>query len=421
LDHERGAALVVALLFSTILAGAGILAATATSTSINNSQVYKSKEQAFSYAEAGIAEVKGRLFGSTGSNPNFIGDPAANPNPLWSAYILTSTNWAFSQDPDYNSSYTNYVPTAGNQTATALVVNSLQPSFPFWAKVRHRREYDEELGGHTPATPHYIDNDGSTATHTAANPGSIIYYGYPGGATAPVRFTTATPTTSPPVELIRAYAQRLTSTRRVEIDAVHNVGPPIVAAIYTRDNFSANGNDTVNGNDYCSASPGYPPVYTMGTVSTTGPVTFTGNPANPVQNGTLNINLGPYINGMQSAASIVLTSGQSNQTYGSPTNFVTVYANPGPLGITLNTVTGYGVLLVNGNLTMGGNFSWNGLILVTGSVTFNGGGNAININGALLSDSSTNLSGHIKVDYNSCNVSKSLASQGLQIKRWKLL
>jgi hypothetical protein len=47
--------------------------------------------------------------------------------------------------------------------------------------------------------------------------------------------------------------------------------------------------------------------------------------------------------------------------------------------------TGYGILLVTGKLTMGGNFSWNGLVLVIGdgSVEFTGGGSG-QINGHLF-------------------------------------
>src|SRR2546429_6226150 len=51
------------------------------------------------------------------------------------------------------------------------VVNGLQTAIPYWIKIRHKREYDAELEGHTPATPHYVDGDTSTqGNHTAANP-----------------------------------------------------------------------------------------------------------------------------------------------------------------------------------------------------------------------------------------------------------
>jgi hypothetical protein len=47
--------------------------------------------------------------------------------------------------------------------------------------------------------------------------------------------------------------------------------------------------------------------------------------------------------------------------------------------------TGYGILVVTGTLRMAGNFSWNGLVLVVGDgrVEFSGGGNG-QINGQLF-------------------------------------
>ncbi|HEY6213021.1 MAG TPA: hypothetical protein VIW45_12090, partial [Vicinamibacterales bacterium] len=54
--------------------------------------------------------------------------------------------------------------------------------------------------------------------------------------------------------------------------------------------------------------------------------------------------------------------------------------------LTLNgSQTGYGILLVTGTLVMGGNFSWNGLVLVIGdgNIQFGGGGNG-QINGSVI-------------------------------------
>jgi hypothetical protein len=74
-------------------------------------------------------------------------------------------------------------------------------------------------------------------------------------------------------------------------------------------------------------------------------------------------------------------------------------ASSGPLGsvsdpvidyvdgdVTLNgNNTGYGILVVTGTLTMAGDFSWNGLVLVIGDgkITFQGGGNG-QINGSVI-------------------------------------
>jgi hypothetical protein len=53
--------------------------------------------------------------------------------------------------------------------------------------------------------------------------------------------------------------------------------------------------------------------------------------------------------------------------------------------LSLDAVTGYGILLVTGTLSFSGNFSWNGLIMVvgTGAIIENGGGNG-GIKGAMM-------------------------------------
>lgn len=415
----------VALFVIALLTQRGAVSLTTSLTDTLNNQRYLRNEQAVIAEEAGVAEVKARLRGSPSTNTSFIGDPSVNPNPLWSAYILTSPSWTPALDPDYNGTYTNYFPTLGSPTILAKTVNSLQRAIPYWVKVRHKREYDAELEGHTLGSPHYIDGDGSTATHTPANPGNILYYGYyPSGATTPVYFTSATSTSYLPVELIRAYLSGSNTLERIEIDAVHAVGPLVPAAVYAVNNVTVSGSSSVNGNDYCKNTAGLPPVYSMQSVSKKGGVKFSGNPNAPVQYGSLNIPLAQYVSpqsstSLSAGADVVLTTSQNNAAYGSPSQFIRVYANPGPLGITLNNATGYGLLLVNGDLTMGGAFSWNGLILVTGTLTFNGGSNIINLNGAVLSDASVQSTGNITVDYNSCNVANALATGALAVKRWK--
>jgi Tfp pilus assembly protein PilX len=93
--------------------------------------------------------------------------------------------------------------------------------------------------------------------------------------------------------------------------------------------------------------------------------------------------------------------------------------------LSIGPVTGYGLLVVTGNLSFSGNYAWNGLILVIGqgTVTANGGGhgeidggiflaNTRNTSGALLpSLGTTSISwsggGGNGVYYNSCWVSNS--------------
>jgi hypothetical protein len=87
-------------------------------------------------------------------------------------------------------------------------------------------------------------------------------------------------------------------------------------------------------------------------------------------------------------------------------------------------VTGYGVLLVKGDLELAGNITWNGVIIVTGNIVTTGGGkDSKNILGQIyagqnnLGDSS--ITGTVTVGYHSCNVKNALASQPLKVVNWK--
>ncbi|MEE8541614.1 MAG: hypothetical protein V3S66_08120, partial [Desulfobacterales bacterium] len=88
-------------------------------------------------------------------------------------------------------------------------------------------------------------------------------------------------------------------------------------------------------------------------------------------------------------------------------------------GLKLNNVTGYGLLLVEGDLTLGGGFNWNGIILVTGTLTFNGGGLGINILGAVLANQTVDINGGIDIDYDSCQVNNALSEGALAIVSWR--
>jgi Tfp pilus assembly protein PilX len=203
------------------------------------------------------------------------------------------------------------------------------------------------------------------------------------------------------------------------------------ATIYSKDNVTVNGNSiAITGNDQSSCGgTALAPIYTMdpATTTTNGNPSFTGSPST-AQHGTLDIDLAYYVNTLSAAANYTLTNDVTNATYGSSTNFVTVYADA--IGtqaddqLRLNNVTGYGVLLVKGDLELAGNITWNGVIIVTGNIVTTGGGkDSKNILGQIyagqnnLGDSS--VTGTVTVGYHSCNVKNALASQPLKVVNWK--
>jgi Tfp pilus assembly protein PilX len=203
------------------------------------------------------------------------------------------------------------------------------------------------------------------------------------------------------------------------------------AVIYSKDNVTLSGSSiAINGNDGGSCGGGnLSPVYTKDPATTTenGQPVLSGNPSTP-QHGTTDIDLQGYVDALKGAAGYTLTEDSSNSTFGSSSNYVTVYADA--IGtqadheLRLNNVTGYGILVVKGDLQLAGNIDWHGIIIVTGIVTSSGGGSdAKNIQGQIYSGSSalgdTAISGSITVGYNSCDVKKSLSSQPLKVVNWK--
>lgn len=428
--EERGIVLIAALALVAILALLGGVAVITTNTDVKISSNYKSSVQALYAAQAGVEEARNRLGGSS-SAANYAGDPDTNPNENWSAYILTSNTWQTSDDPNYKNSYTNYIPqySPNNHTNTGIIVNSLQTDTSYWVKIRHKREFDAEQAGHTITSRHYHDNDGSTATHSVGVPGNIVYYGYgdPLSPTTVVQFTSSTPPAKyKPVEIITAYGKIGGSLKVIEIEVVHHPGPPILAPLYSKYSLEINGSSgTVSGNDNCSTNPPLPPAYVLnppGTIDISGTPNLTGSPSSP-QTGPMDVDIMGYINELKDDATITIIEDQTNGTYGNASNYVICYSDtsnpPNTQGLNLNGVTGYGTLLVKGDLKLGGGFIWHGLILSTGDVELNGGGSGVNIFGAILSVQTSTINGGINAYYNSCDIEDAIENQPLKVITWK--
>ena len=201
------------------------------------------------------------------------------------------------------------------------------------------------------------------------------------------------------------------------------------ATVYSKGDVTGNGSSlTVNGNDSCGAGAALAPIYTKdpATTNMNGNPTLSGSPSTP-QHGSTDEDIQGYIDKLKGGATTTLTADQNGPTYGSSTNYVTVYSDtntpPNAQGLKLQNVTGYGILLVKGDLELGGGFQWNGLILATGSVTLNGGGGGINIQGLIFTGTSTltdiTINGGNVIGYDSCKVKSALSGAGAKVVNWK--
>lgn len=437
--NEEGIVFIAILALIAILSIIGTVAAITTTTDLKISGNYKTNTQAFFAAEAGIEEARSRLRGQpTGpnANTNYAGDDITSPDPSWSAYILASSSWQTSDDPDYNASYTNYFPTTNNPTNTTLGTNTTQTTsnIQYWVKIRHKREYDAEQQGHSVSNPHYYDNDGDTGTHTASSPGNIIYWGFgdPSQPATPVQFTAAS-TTHKPVDIITSYGYSSGSEKITVEEVASNPGPPILAALYSKSTVDINGQgNTVDGNDECGAQPALDPIYTMATVNHHGHTPMIG-PTSPIEYGTTDIDFDMYIDMLKEGAQVITNNNASNITYwGTASDYGVWYADATGFSgsqLTLNAITGYGLLLVKGDLNLGGGtsgvqggFNWHGLIICTGEVNLNGGGGPkmVNIHGAILGNDVDDMNGCSDIKYDSCDIANSLFTRPVIPISWKM-
>jgi len=201
------------------------------------------------------------------------------------------------------------------------------------------------------------------------------------------------------------------------------------ATIYSKGDVTGNGSSlTISGGDECGVESALAPIYTKSPATTNlnGSPTLTGSPATP-QSGSLDLGIPAMINALKGSAQYTLTADTNNATFGNSNSYKTVYSNTSdPVnvnGLKLNNLTGYGILLVDGDLELGGGFTWYGPIVVTGSVTLNGGGSGINIHGQVLSGTSTltdvTINGGNVIKYNSCDLKKAFATQPLVVLNWK--
>jgi Tfp pilus assembly protein PilX len=204
---------------------------------------------------------------------------------------------------------------------------------------------------------------------------------------------------------------------------------PGPGALYSKDNVSLSGSSiNISGTNACDPASSLPPVYTLNPATTTlsGSPQLSGNPPTP-QTGSINIDIDSYVEARKDFATTILTADVSNATYGSSSNYVTVYSDATQQGdgeLRLNNVTGYGILAVKGNLQLSGNINWTGIILVTGIIRSTGGGsNSKNIVGQIYSGSSlvadSVVSGGVTVGYDSCKVQEAIKGQPFKVRNWK--
>ncbi|TFG62958.1 MAG: hypothetical protein E4H32_05085 [Nitrospirales bacterium] len=110
---------------------------------------------------------------------------------------------------------------------------------------------------------------------------------------------------------------------------------------------------------------------------------------------------------------------------GEPGNPAVLYAEPlaggFPSLLAVQNLNGYGVLLVKGNVNVSAPFHWEGLVIVSGQVTFDGGIGTSAIQGALFADQVQILNGDVRMTLDTCPIVVSLRVLPVATLNWQQL
>ena len=396
--NDRGMVLPVALMFLTILAIVGGTAALLTTTDLKIGGNYKSSEQAIYTAEAGVAEARARLkLGAV--LPINDGHPT---KAQWSTFIGDEVK---AKGKGYDISNAMHVRTI-----------SLQSTLDYTVRIAHQTD---GLGN----VLYYGDSDGDGINERNTAGGKNIY-----------------------VISSLGIVDGAIRTVDAEVTKIPPIASP--AALYVEASTTVQGNTSIIGTDGCGISdlPG------VVTTQAPGSVTIHGLPTISGADGTLpNISYDAPDLDVQSIVDAF--KGYADYSYAVDSETHTGTAIPGPgdgwgtpiSGMTLQDpsscsqtrivhydtdetditlsggVTGCGILLVEGDLELRGDFSWYGIIVTTGSVMFTGGGNS-NITGTMIAGGSADgdiIGGNTNIVYCSSAVSDQIEARPLKILSWK--
>ena len=369
-NNEKGFVLPLGLMFLAIIAILGTTAVIVTTTDLKIGTNYKLSEQAFYAAEAGVEEARARLsdigqIGTPGKDwRRFIGDAAS----------ATSIFGYDNTDADHNLSA------------------SLQSNLNYTVMIRHKTETDIDIDLNT-------DGDKDDVVLWGDADGDYDYE--------------ENLTDGESIEIITSQGTNGGANKIVTIEARYEPAffdPP--AALYVNGNLAKNGAAGFAKGACPACSPActaIPDVVTTVNAGACPPKNCeasdwpagTSTPSNLVDDETDIYPADAVISQLSTKAENTIAPGSYTNPlgWGSAGSYEITYCNG---DLTINGLTGYGILVIDGDFEAKGNIGWEGIIIVSGTVTLSGGGN-LAITGALISDSVTEINGSVEVQYD-CNV-----------------
>ena len=385
-SSENGIALAASLLALSMLTLIGLAMTFVSSTEVLVNQNNRMHLVNLYLAESATEEARDRIRSLIASSQLSVSDPTKVVYIVADSSINPTAGNADSNpyfDPEYTSSLT-----------VSIINSDLSAIGSAWVKIWQKTE----------ARAAY------SLTNASVNTTDLVFYGYdriqPNASLT--QYVNAGSNvanyTGSPVYLVTAMARNSSGYRqRVAADIAALPSPPLNAALFSRDAVEVLGSGvTVDGNDQSTLNPA--PLNGLESASTIGGnltgVTGSPLPDRPLSSYSYNMSSllktlkppftkkieqivpgitilsdGTYVGSGLSLGQIPTSGDTSQSTY-----------VDGPLSI--SDSSGQGILVINGDLSVTGNFTYFGLIIVKGKIHLNGGGmEGVRIYGAVIASS----------------------------------
>jgi len=390
---EKGAVLVTGLLLILVLTILSMAAMMSTATELKIAANDRTSKRIFYVSEAGLEDARSRLQVGASASPIYDNH---STSAGWTAFIGDEPKSVSKGYQSWNAMHARY--------------GRLNPSMDYVTTITHKLDGSGNilLWGDS-----NVDGIPDENTILGENIYVITAEGYDSdGASKPLR-----------IEAVKA--------------------PPITApaALYTKADTTIQGTSTyVLGTDPCDNRP-VPAIISMQDVFQNGNPTILGANSQvsggPIEdNSSKNIDIQAMIDRFKKSVTDsynVNSATLTGMTWGSPTEGITqqdplscterniVYFNTNQTYVKLSAFTnGCGILMVEGDLAVQGGFHWYGVVLVTGSITFTGGGGK-NVTGAMLAGGTVSadlVGGDANIVYCSAAVRNQTQYMPLITLRW---
>ena len=385
-SSEKGIALAASLLALSMLTLIGLAMTFVSSTEVLVNQNNRMHLVNLYLAESATEEARDRMRSLIASSQLSLSDPTKVVYIVADSSINPTAGNADSNpyfDPEFTSSLT-----------VSIINSDLSAIGSAWVKIWQKTE----------ARAAY------SLTNASVNTTDLVFYGYdriqPNASLT--QYVNAGSNvanyTGSPVYLVTAMARNSSGYRqRVAADIAALPSPPLNATLFSRDAVEVLGSGvTVDGNDQSTLNPA--PLNGLESASTIGGnltgVTGSPLPDRPLSSYSYNMSSllktlkppftkkieqivpgitilsdGTYVGSGLSLGQIPTSGDTSQSTYVDGT-------------LSISDSSGQGILVINGDLSVTGNFTYFGLIIVKGKIHLNGGGmEGVRIYGAVIASS----------------------------------